>query len=136
MRKIAVKPMNDTINPEAFVTSLLVFGIPPRFPGVNTILPDQHERMKALALARYEMEIISSDLCLQIAHLPKISEASKRNLEVGQKVLVFRADANPYRGSGPFEVKKIENKQVFIDRNGSIRQHYVIQVKSYFENEA
>ena len=116
--KIAVKEMNDTMNPEGLVPSLLVFGIPTRFPGVNTISPDQHERKQALALARYEMEIISNELRLQTALLSMIPGASKRNLEVGQKFRVFREDAKPCRWTGPFEIKKIENKQVSIDRNG------------------
>ena len=45
--RLAVKALNDTMGPEGLVPSLLVFGVLPRFPAVNTSLPDKIERMKS-----------------------------------------------------------------------------------------
>jgi hypothetical protein len=56
--QISVKAMNDTMNNDGLVHSLLVFGIMPRYPGIKTELPIQAERMRALDVARTEMETI------------------------------------------------------------------------------
>lgn len=53
--KIAIKEMNDTVGEDGLVPSLLVFGIIPRFPIINTSLPNQRDRMKALTSANMEM---------------------------------------------------------------------------------
>jgi len=50
--RLAIKAMNDTMNPEGLVPSLLVFGVYPRFPAVSTPLPSHKARMKALQLAQ------------------------------------------------------------------------------------
>ena len=74
---LALKAINDTMNPEGLVPSLLVFGVLPRFPPFNTELPGQAppvlvtqcppDRMRALQMARAEMETISAELSLQRA---------------------------------------------------------------------
>ena len=45
--KIAVKALNNTMGPEVLVISYRVFGVLPKFPAVNSQLPDQVERMEA-----------------------------------------------------------------------------------------
>ena len=46
--RLAVKAMNDTMNPEGLVPSLLVFSVLPRFPAFNRTLPNQEQRMRAV----------------------------------------------------------------------------------------
>lgn len=50
--KLAIKAMNNTMGPEGLVPSLLLFGIVPRFPSVNTALPNQIDWMIALEMAQ------------------------------------------------------------------------------------
>ncbi|PXF45776.1 hypothetical protein BWQ96_04443 [Gracilariopsis chorda] len=52
--RLALKAMSDTVGPEDVVPSYLVFGSLPKFPAVNTLLPDQRRRMKALESTRTE----------------------------------------------------------------------------------
>jgi Reverse transcriptase (RNA-dependent DNA polymerase) len=122
--------MNDTMNPEGLVPSYLVFGIMPRLMDQNTKLPIQAERMKAVEVARAEMETITSEIRLRKALKSNIPAATNQNYDIGQKVLVYRERDNP-PWQGPYNVTKIENKQIFIDRNGKEVQHSVSQVKPF-----
>lgn len=45
-----MKPMNDKIEPEGLVPSLLVFGVVPSLTVISNSLPQQREQMAALAL--------------------------------------------------------------------------------------
>ena len=80
--------MNDTMNPEGLVPSLLVFGVLTIFPPFDTELPGRADRMGALQMARGEMETISAELRLRIALILRIPETSNHNLEAGQELLV------------------------------------------------
>lgn len=70
--KIATKAMNDTMNPEGLVPSLLVFGTLPRFPPSSTSLPTHNNRMQAMATARIEMTNITAKLRVQQALRAKL----------------------------------------------------------------
>ena len=50
--RLSVKSMNDTMGPNGLVPSFLVFGTLPRFPFLNTNLPNQREILKALQVGR------------------------------------------------------------------------------------
>lgn len=132
--RLAVKAMNDTMNPEGLVPSLLVFGVLPRFPALHTQLPNHEERMRALKVAQMEMETITSELRLRQALLSRLPNASKQDLEIGQEVLVFREDEKPIKWTGPFKITRIEDKQVFVDKAGQQVQHSVAQVKPYVKD--
>lgn len=129
--RLAVKAMNDTMNPEGLVPSLLVFGVLPRFPPMSSELPRQQEIMRALEVARAEMETISNELRLRTALLSRLPNAATFDLEVGQAVFVYREGHQPYKWTGPYKVTKIEDRQVFIDRDGQEVQHSRSQVKPY-----
>jgi hypothetical protein len=49
--RIAVKAIHDTMGTNGLVSSLLVFGVVPRFPPMSIDLPKQGDRMAALAAA-------------------------------------------------------------------------------------
>ena len=131
---VAVKAMNDTMNSNGLVPSLLVFGVP-RFPSSSSSHPKQSERMRALTMARLEMETITAELRIQQALLKNIPPASKTVLVLkpGQEVLVYREKQNPH-WTGPFKITGSLDKQVFIDRNGTEVQHSVSQVKPYIRD--
>ena len=79
----AVKAMNDTMNCDGLVPSLLVFGILPRFPSFRTNLPNQAERMRALSAARTEMETITFELRISKALLAALTAATKQIIKPG-----------------------------------------------------
>jgi hypothetical protein len=81
--KLAVKAMNGTQGPEGLVPSLLVFGVLPRFPGSNTFLPNQKDRMDALIAARAEMETISAELKIRKALTSQNPPTAHYQLAVG-----------------------------------------------------
>eukprot|EP00171_Calliarthron_tuberculosum_P002669 IDg2669t1 len=63
MLRYAVKTMKDTVGTEGLVPSLLVFGSLPRIPGDEySKLPNRATRMRALAVARKEIETIVANL--------------------------------------------------------------------------
>jgi len=132
--RLALKAMNDTMNPEGLVPSLLVFGVLPRFPAVNTQLPNQVERMRALEVARAEMESITAELRLRKALNSNLSAAASKVYKAGDEVLVFREDEKPVKWTGPFKVLRVDDKQIFIDRKGSEVQHSVSQVKPFYRD--
>jgi hypothetical protein len=88
--KLAVTEMNGTQGPEGLVPSLFVFGARPRFPGSNTILPNQKDRMDALIAARAKMETITAELKIRKALTSQVPPAAQYQLPVGQRVLIDR----------------------------------------------
>ena len=88
--RLAVKAMNDTMGENGLVPSLLVFGIIPRFPIINSELPTQKERMEALASAQMEMNSIIAERRISAALQRNIPRSAGQVLEVGDEVLVYR----------------------------------------------
>jgi hypothetical protein len=95
--RLAVKALNDTMNPEGLVPSYLVFGILPRFPALNSELPTQVDKMKKLESARAEMETITSELRVRRALSANITTASTKSYLAGQKVLVYWHNVSLHR---------------------------------------
>lgn len=52
--------MNDTMGPEGLVPSLLVFVVLPSLPVINKPLPNQRDRMAAMALSKAEMATVTA----------------------------------------------------------------------------
>lgn len=59
--RLAIKGCNDTLGPEGLVPTLLVFGTMPPIPVAKSNYPKQKDRMKALQLAKAEMEQIIAE---------------------------------------------------------------------------
>jgi hypothetical protein len=91
------------------------------------------DRMKALEAARAEMETITSELRVRRALSANIPTASTKSYSAGQKVLVYRETESPH-WQGPYNIIRIENKQVYIDRNGREVQHSISQIKPYVDS--
>lgn len=60
----AVKAIEDTMEYNGLVPSLLLVRVLPHFPGVYSRAPDQLECMNAMDLARWELESITVQLNL------------------------------------------------------------------------
>jgi hypothetical protein len=80
--------MNETMNYDELVPSLLVFGIMSRYSGLKTELPAQAERMRALDIARTEMETMTCEFRLHRASTSSIPLVSFQRYEIGEKILV------------------------------------------------
>ncbi|CDF34787.1 unnamed protein product [Chondrus crispus] len=86
--RLAVKAANDTLGPNGYVPSRLVYGVDPAFPVVNAQLPAQRERMAALETAKLEMATITAQLRIQQALKSKLPPASRYDIRPGDEVLV------------------------------------------------
>lgn len=132
--KLAIKAINDTMNSEGLVPSLLVFGCLPRFPGSNTNYPIQKDRFEALKTARAEMEQITAELRIRKALLSRVPRSADIVFSKGQLVRVFRESDSKY--VGPYPIIRIEEKQVFLlinDKEVQFSIHQLIPAKEYEE---
>lgn len=132
--KLSVKSMNDTMGPHGLVPSLLVFGILPRFPISNTGLPDQRDRMKAMQVARAEMETYVAEERIKLAIRKNIPASALYNFTAGDLVLIYRElGKNTANWTGPYKILRVEDKNIFIDRQGEEVKHSVHQAKPFIK---
>ena len=136
----AVKAMNDTVGPEGFVPSALVFG---EFPRVHTASssatsrPSLSSRAKVANTARSEMEHHMASLRLQRALRHTVPPAADHSYRPGDKVLVWREKHYGKHGEwiGPFPVFGTDEakKLVFVQDIpvGPSRPYNFAQVKLY-----
>ena len=134
--RLATKAMNDTVGPEGYVPSLLVFGTLPRFPAVYSKLPDQKQRMEALSCARREYATIVSQLRVAQALRSKVPPAAKHIIVPGDRVFVFREGNKSFLG--PFPVIRVSQKEVYVSQDNKLA-HYnlsqVIPASKFTDNE-
>lgn len=123
--RISTKALNDIVDPNGLVPSLLVFGTLPRVPCLNSNLQGQRERMKAISTARREMATIVAELRIQEALRSNVPPATDYTLKPGDHVRVYREKEK--RFTGPFPMISIVGKQVFLLRNGQRVQNNISQ---------
>ena len=104
----AVKNMNDTMSSNSLVPSYIVFGVLPRFPALNTLLPSQEERMNALRAAHAEMETVVAGLRTSTALRSNPPSAASQEVFAGELVLVHREDLKKW--VSPFRVVRLAEK--------------------------
>ena len=119
---LAVKAMNDTLGPEGFVPSALVFG---EYPEVHTKSEtprarlNLQQRSELATSAREECQKIMAKMKVSRALRHKTSRGATQTYEVGSKVLVWRERAYANRIGewiGPFSNVDVDYnaKQVYI----------------------
>lgn len=132
--RLAIKAMNDTMGPNGSVPSLLVFGCLPRFPSVNSKVPEQVERMDALQAARREMETITAETRIRKALSSRVPRNADLIISPGDSVRVFRETDRRY--IGPFKVIRVDDKQVYVlDGNREV-QYNITQILPSTEYDA
>ena len=132
--RTAVKSMNDTLGPEGLVPSLLVFGVLPRLPAVNSSLPEHEERMAAMRAARAEMETIVAGLRVNTALRSNLPAAATQEVTTGDRVMVHREETKSWVGS--YTVTRVIDKQVWVRLNPHRTQQYNLsKVRLYNGNE-
>jgi len=141
----AVKAMNDTLGPEGFVPSALVFG---EYPHVFTKSEVPHPRATAadraemVNAAREEVGKIMAKLRVNRALRHSVPIAADKPYEPGDSVLVWREKQVNHRIGewlGPFIVHSFDadRKLVYIQDSkiGAPRPFNVVQVKRYITPE-
>jgi hypothetical protein len=69
---LAVNAMNDTMGPNGLVTSLLVFGMVPRFPIIDANVPEQEQRVLAMKVSREEYQNVVAEMIMKAALLHNV----------------------------------------------------------------
>jgi hypothetical protein len=82
--------MNDRIDENGLVPLLFVFGVIPRYPALNTELPNQKVRMEVIAAAQMKMNSIIAERRISTALAKNIPSAAEHVYAVGDEVLAFR----------------------------------------------
>ena len=119
--QLSVKAMNDTVNPEGLVPSLLLFGTVPRFEPHSSRLPNHEARMRAMTVARREMDDVTARLKLQRALRSKLPPATEYVIRPGDNVYAY--DERTKRYNGPFRVNKTFERNAWIQREDGERQY-------------
>ena len=131
----AYKSMNDTLGPEGYVPTLLVYGMLPRIPlgDRHESTPNQSERMKGLSIARTEMEQIVASLRLKTAAV-RNSPVSLLDSEAlpGTMVLVYRKYSKIWEG--PFELSRISGKTAYIKTDDRAEKPFSVTCVRPFYN--
>lgn len=127
---VAVHAMNNTSGPVGLAPTLLVFGIVPQMPTGLSDLPDQRERMKAMKKARDEMVKLAASSRLRTAVSRDVPAVATNELRVGMDVLYYR-ERPVNKWTGPFRIVAGDNKRVWIDDHGKLKQVSVDKLKEY-----
>lgn len=90
MLRYSVKALNDTMEPEGLVPSMLVLGFIPYFPSGNKNDRDKEKRMGAIRSSRAEMEGKTSELRIKAVLKAKIPPSTKYELYPVHSVRVYR----------------------------------------------
>lgn len=88
--RISKRSLNDTMGPNGLVPTFLVYGILPRFPDSDSDFPGQQARMRALSVARREMETIVAQLRIPQALRARILTTENYIIAPGDRIRVFR----------------------------------------------
>ena len=132
--KLAVKAMNDTAGSNGLVPTLLVFGVMPRIPLRKRHLPGMVDRMKAMDAARSEVSKLIARDRLKKAVKSNVPAAADKVIQVGEQVLVYK-EKPINQWIGPFHVRDVNAKTVFVDMNGGTSQLSIDKVKVYVKPE-
>lgn len=119
--KLTVKAMNDTLNSEGLVPSILVFGLLTRFLPTSNSLLSHADRMEAMEIARLEMTGITAQLRIRQTLRSKLQPATKYHVEPGDQVYVHHEREG--KSCGPHKVLRTFEKQFYVDRDGKESQY-------------
>lgn len=118
--RIALKAMNDTMGENGLVPSYLVFGILPRFPVIESEVPEQRERMEIIAAAQMEMNTIIAERRIAEALRRQAPSGIETVYEIGDEVLVYRERKDQW--IGPYTITKIDGKIVSVQNSSGTYQ--------------
>jgi len=125
---LAVHAVNNTAGPEGLTPTVLVFGAVPRLPlpDDSTLPPDQKSRIKAMKIARTEMETITAQRRIEEARKHRNWEKPHPAFQFGDKVRIWRENDKQF--VGPYTVHGYDNEKtvyVMTDRIRPFSTRYV-----------
>ncbi|KAA8494667.1 Retrovirus-related Pol polyprotein from transposon TNT 1-94 [Porphyridium purpureum] len=130
---LATKAMNDSMNADGLVPTLLVFGCTPRTPIGSNIMgcPDQRARMEVMRFARTEYEVLIARRRLSMALSSRYP--AERVMKPGDRVKVYRFRRRLWEG--PYALKEIDytSNVAVVDDNGKNLKFSVAVVRPYRE---
>lgn len=88
--RLSVKGLNDCMEPEGLVPSLLVFGVIPTLSITSKSLSTQKDWMQTLALAQADMETITAELRIYQALRLNLLPATMFIINVGDNVRIYK----------------------------------------------
>lgn len=91
----------------------LVYSADPAFSFVNTRLPTQRERMKALKMAMMEMATTSAEVRIHQAYCLELPTATRYDVDPGGDVLVYLPNEKDW--VGPLSAVKLVDTEVSVD---------------------
>lgn len=116
---IAQKSLKDTMDPNGLVSALLLCGLFPRWTAVQSYLPDQTERMRALRPSRDGVN--RWKFRISQALRSKITASANYMFNTGDRVKVYWERKRKMHS--PKTVFFFENQKVFIDGRRILVQH-------------
>lgn len=121
--------MNDTMNPQGLVPTLLVFGALPSLPINTTDLPAQRLRLTALLTIPEEMATIVDAQRIRQAITARLPPVSRYAVAPGSLVSVHHEGSSIWEG--PFLVRRASRKQAWIvDLKGPVWQFSLAELLS------
>ncbi len=142
---VSVKALNDTLGPEGFVPSSLVFGEYPQMVTPSESRPSRGTNMELARIANFarnEMETIMAHIRLKRSLNHTVPPAADRMYEKNDQVLIWREKIIANRigeWMGPYIVESYNPEKklvsVIAGDSGRIKEFNVAQVKPYYTPE-
>lgn len=104
--------MSNTMSDNGLVSPRLVSGTLPRFPSLNTSLPDLKERLGATKSAEARMNSIVAQRKLSQASNNTVSPGAGRVHNVGEDVLVYSENKRDWNRN--FKVVQVDGRMVTV----------------------
>ena len=125
---LSVNVINATAGKNGLSPCLLVFGVLPRLLTHSADYPEQRNRMKAIQIARKEMEKVIAKQILATALRSNVPKAADNETRIGSDVLLYK-ERPVNKWLGPYKVMAGDNKNLLLNINGRIAPASVDKVK-------
>jgi hypothetical protein len=120
---LAVKATSGTQGLNGLAPSMLVPGTIPRFPVLQSDLPNQRDRLDSVKNAQAEINNIIAEQRIQEAMMRKVTPATDYILKPGQPVRVYREEVEAW--FGPFSVRDVVGKKLTVSNsNGKLQESH------------
>ena len=103
--------MNDNMNEDGLLPSLLVVVSLPKLQSTHLSVPDQSMRMQAITAARGEMETIVGECRIATEVIRKLPLPATHEFKPVDKFLVYR-EQEKIKGKGPLKIELIEENRL------------------------
>lgn len=117
------KELNDTMETKSLIPTLLTYERISVLPATFSQFPGQQVHMRVPEIARREIKAVVAQLRISQSMCLSILAAANYILNRDDRVRVFLETDRSI--NGPYIIIRVEFKQVFIDRDVSLRRHNI-----------